>query len=323
MRVGRQWLGLLAVLACKGGSGDEGSFTSNDGTTTAATSTATSGEPTSVGTTSADVPTTGEPSTTGGTTGAPGLPCDLLDPMCPPDQICEGGFEDAYCVPDLCIGVTCEGTLECYKGECTCAFADCPDGEYCDYDVEPEVCKPNPCAALDCPIFSWCYPDVGECTTCPEPCGPDEVCDQPSETCVPVVATAVDACADAPLVVVPPYPDDVWISGDLGAATTDPAFGDCTLDGQVEQVVRIQLNEGATFHFSGETESLTVSSRLLGVGQTCDAITDCGTLGVESGSGISEEYEFNLTYFFDPGEYLLIVMGPPGSGPWWIRIGQS
>lgn len=310
---------MTLLLACNGGSGGDttgdttAAATTMATTSTSATSTSSTGEPTTSGTSSASGESTTEPA----------LPCDILEQLCPDGYVCEGGFEEAFCVPDLCIGVTCEGTLECYQGVCTCLFADCPDGMYCDYEVEPETCKPDPCAALDCPIFSWCYPSVGTCETCPDACGPDAVCDQANVACEPIVTTAADACVDAPLVIIPPYPDEVWFAGDLGSATVDPAFAECSTPDVVEQVVRIQLNDDGTFYFRGLTESLDVRAQLYGPGSTCDALGNCGTSGTASGSPINDEYEFNLSYFFDPGTYLLTISGPAGAGPWWIRAGQA
>lgn len=313
-----RWFAAFAALVACSASGD-GSGGSTSDATTSLTSTNTA--------TTADTPTTTAPTTAGAstseprTTGEPAVPCTLDDPDCPPDQICEGDFDAAYCVPDPCLGVTCEENLYCYSGDCTCVFDDCPAGMFCDQNATPEACKPDPCASEMCPIFSWCYSDVGHCETCATACGANEVCDQATAECLPIVATAADACVEAPLVVIPPYPGEVWFAGDLSAATTDPAFADCATPGAVEQVVRIQLDDDGTFYFSGTTESLDVHTTMHASGGTCD-INGCGTEGVSSGSPLEADYEFTLGYFFDAGTYVLTVSGPPGSGKWWMRAAQ-
>lgn len=308
----------MALLGCQ--PDDGGSPTSN--TTASTATTAETGSAASTAATEASTAVTSEPTTTGvssGSTTEPLVPCDLLDPHCPEGQVCSGGFE-AYCVPDLCIGVTCDEGHDCYEGVCTCIFSNCPDGMYCDTSQEPETCQPDPCADDECPIFSWCYPSVGSCQTCPESCGPGEVCDQPSETCQPIITTATDACADAPLVIVPPYPGEVWIAGDLGAATSEPLVADCSSPDRVDQIVRIQLNDDGTFWFSGLTESVGVSARL--IPGYCENHMNCGSGGGPS-DPIQDGYEFALGNFFEPGTYVLVVSGPPGSGPWWMRIFQN
>lgn len=307
---------LAALLACR--PDDNRTPTADTGTDPSTDAAATGGTSDPTSSTAAHTEPTSGGSSSSGTT-EPLVSCDILDPHCPEGQICEGGFENASCVPDLCIGIRCDEGYDCYQGVCTCAWSDCPDGTYCNIDNDPATCEPDPCADDECPIFSWCYPSIGSCQTCPESCGAGEVCDQPSQTCLPITATATDACADAPLVIVPPYPGEVWITGDFGAATPEPLVADCSYPDTVDQIVRIQLNDDGTFWFAGLTESAGISARL--IPGYCETHENCGTGGGPSDP--LESWDFDLGYFFDPGTYVLVVSGPPGAGQWWMRIFQN